>query len=124
MPRVNVCGEDEVPAEGGLAVEADDLFVALFRLPDGSIAALEDACPHAGAPLSDGFVEPGGCASDAADGGGGEADGGGAVVVCPLHAWRFDCKTGGWCDAPNGRVKVDVYPVTVEGGRVFVDVPG
>ena len=113
----DVCAVEDVPADRGLAVEANGEFVALFRLPDGTITALDDACPHAGAPLSDGHVEAGGCSGD--DG----ADAAGAAVVCPLHAWRFDCKTGQWCDAPTGKVRAETYAVKVEGGRVLVGVP-
>ena len=112
----DVCALADLPETGGLAVEANGTFVALFRLPDGAVAALDDSCPHAGAPLSDGHLEPGGCSGD-----GGENAG--AAVVCPLHAWRFDCRTGQWCDAPNGKVRVETYPVKVENGRVLVAVP-
>ena len=110
----DVCAAEDVPEDRGLAVEANGEFVALFRLPDGTITALDDACPHAGAPLSDGHVEPGGCSGD---------DTAGAAVVCPLHAWRFDCKTGQWCDAPTGKVRAETYDVKVENGRVLVCVP-
>ena len=117
MTYEDVCALEDLPETGGLAVEANGEFVALFRLPDRSVAALNDACPHAGAPLSDGHLEPGGC------GDGGDDGGGGATVVCPLHAWRFDCRTGQWCDAPAGKVRVETYPVKVENGRVLVAVP-
>ena len=115
MPFHDACALDDVPEDGGLGVEVNEEFVAVFRLPGGGVAAIEDACPHAGAPLSDGHLEPGGCSGEDPDTGG--------TVVCPLHAWRFDVTTGGWCDGPAGKIKVAVYPVKVEDGRVWVDVP-
>ena len=118
MSFEDVCGVDEIPPNAGRAFEVNGAFVAVFRLTgaDGEpeFTALEDSCPHAGAPLSDGHVEPGGCSGE---------DDAGAAVVCPLHAWRFDCRTGQWCDAPNGKVRVETYPVKVEAGRVLVSVP-
>ena len=79
-------------------------FVAVFRLDDDTFTALEDTCPHAGAPLSDGEVEEG-------------------VVTCPLHAWRFDCRTGKWCDNPKSDLGVRTFEVRVEEGDVRVCVP-
>jgi nitrite reductase/ring-hydroxylating ferredoxin subunit len=117
----DVCSADEVPPNELRAFEVNGTFVAVAHVagPDGAaeFTAMEDSCPHAGAPLSDGHLEAGGCGED------GEPDATGATVVCPLHAWRFDCKTGQWCDAPQGKVRVETYPVKVEAGRVLVHVP-
>lgn len=33
--------------------------IAFFRGPEGRVAAVEDFCPHRGAPLSLGYVEAG-----------------------------------------------------------------
>ncbi|NNJ28124.1 Rieske (2Fe-2S) protein [Alienimonas chondri] len=120
----DVCATDEIPPNELRAFEVNGVFVAVAHLPGpdgeaegGTFTAMEDSCPHAGAPLSDGHLEPGGCGAD------GEPDAGGATVVCPLHAWRFDCRTGHWCDAPKGKVRVETYETKVENGRVLVCVP-
>jgi 3-phenylpropionate/trans-cinnamate dioxygenase ferredoxin subunit len=47
----------------------------LVALVDGTPFAIEDACNHAGASLAKGPRE-------------------GCVVACPLHAYRFDLRTG------------------------------
>lgn len=47
----------------------------LVSLVEGMPAAIEDACNHAGASLASGPRE-------------------GGVVACPLHAYRFDLRTG------------------------------
>jgi nitrite reductase/ring-hydroxylating ferredoxin subunit len=49
--------------------------VALFNI-DGTYYALENACPHQGGPIADGWIE-------------------GVTVTCPWHAWCFDLRTGG-----------------------------
>jgi nitrite reductase (NADH) small subunit len=73
---------------------------------EGEPSAIDDACPHAGASLSTGFVDAG-CA------------------VCPWHYWAFDLKTGELRDSPG--VKIGRYPVRVHlhGDRKFVqaDLP-
>ena len=48
--------------------------MALFNV-DGNYYALENACPHQGGPIADGWVE-------------------GLTVTCPWHAWCFDLRTG------------------------------
>jgi nitrite reductase (NADH) small subunit len=42
------------------------------------------------------------------------------MVVCPWHAWEFDCTTGA-CDF-NGEIMVRRYPVRVEGDDILVDI--
>lgn len=50
-------------------------FHVLVSLVEGEACAIEDACNHAGASLSEGDRE-------------------GDCVVCPLHAYTFDLRTG------------------------------
>lgn len=52
-----------------------DPFDVLVSLVDGKAYAIEDACNHAGASLSEGWLE-------------------GDRVVCPLHGYVFSMKTG------------------------------
>jgi vanillate O-demethylase monooxygenase subunit len=65
------CSE-ELPPGRLLARTLLDEPVAFFRRPDGSVAALQDRCPHRFAPLSAGIL----CDS-------------GASVQCPYHGLRF-----------------------------------
>ena len=57
---------------------------------DGAFFGLDGTCPHRGAPLGEGALH-------------------GHTVVCPWHAWEFDCRTGiGDCgDVQTVRVTVD-----------------
>lgn len=48
--------------------------IAVFNV-DGAYFALENACPHQGGPIADGYLE-------------------GPLVTCPWHAWCFDVRTG------------------------------
>jgi nitrite reductase (NADH) small subunit/3-phenylpropionate/trans-cinnamate dioxygenase ferredoxin subunit len=81
-------------------IEIGKKLVAVFNV-DGSYFAIDDVCPHMGAPLSDGFVENG-------------------IVTCPWHAWRFRLADGAWADYP--RLKIGCYAVRIEGDAIQVCV--
>jgi 3-phenylpropionate/trans-cinnamate dioxygenase ferredoxin component len=76
--------------------------VALVRLEDGAVHAVGDTCTHAEVSLSEGEVED--CA-----------------IECWLHGSTFDLRTGEPLSLPAIR-PVPVFPVTVEGDEVLVDV--
>jgi naphthalene 1,2-dioxygenase ferredoxin component len=73
--------------------------IALYEL-DGDILATDDICTHAYAKLSDGWMEKG-------------------EIECPLHAGRFDIKTGK-ATAPPCVDDLKTYPTRVEGGEIQV----
>ena len=76
--------------------------VAVFR--DGeSYRVIDDACPHAGANLSAGFLDNG-------------------CVVCPWHFWKIDLRTGRCTNAADAGV--NTYQVRVEGERVLAKLGG
>ena len=73
--------------------------IALYEM-DGEIFATDDICTHAYAKLSDGWMEKG-------------------EIECPLHAGRFDIKTGK-ATAPPCVDDVKTYPVRVEGDEIQI----
>ena len=99
--RVFIGPAADVPIGEGCVVEAEGKTLALFNV-DGAFYALENACAHRGGPLGEGDLD-------------------GTVVVCPWHAWRWDVKTG--ANANNPAVKMPCFPVSVDDGRVFVELP-
>jgi nitrite reductase/ring-hydroxylating ferredoxin subunit len=87
-------------AEGEvLGVSVGDKQVALYLL-GGEVHATDNICTHAYACLSDGYLDDG-------------------VIECPLHAGRFEVKTGKALGAPVTQ-DIAVYPVKVEGDDVLV----
>ena len=99
--RVRVADVDDVPVGQGRVVEAQGKDLALFNV-DGTFYAIDNACPHRGGPLGEGDLE-------------------GRFVSCPWHAWRWDVTTG--ANANNPAVKVACFPVAVEDGALFVELP-
>jgi naphthalene 1,2-dioxygenase system ferredoxin subunit len=68
------------------------------------VYASDNLCTHGNARLCDGFLE-------------------GHEIECPLHQGRFDVRDGRpLCDPVT--VPVRVYPVRVEGGRVYIGIEG
>lgn len=92
------------PSETGSCrrVVLEGTAVAIFRTESGW-AAFEDACPHAGAPLSEGAWRQG-------------------HVVCAWHGWKFDGTTGA-CAFGRGLPSVRVLPVREADGRLLVSLP-
>ncbi|MCB0417455.1 MAG: Rieske (2Fe-2S) protein [Bdellovibrionaceae bacterium] len=84
MPNfVKVAELDELNENAGLMVELEGEQVAIF-LVDGKPLAVQDKCPHRGAPLSEGQRT-------------------GTVVRCPWHAAKFDLVTGKVLNPPARR---------------------
>ncbi len=95
MPKITVCPSASLPpgthrARGGVLVA---------RLPDGSLRAVENACPHQGYPLSQGSLHE-------------------CVLTCTWHNFKFDLRTG---KAVQGEEAVRLHPVVEEDGQIVVD---
>lgn len=100
MAKVKIATVDDVPAGQGRTVEAAGKTLALFNI-DGTYYAIDNTCSHRGGPLGEGDLED-------------------RVVTCPWHAWQWDVVTG--ANVNNPAVKVACFSVTVEGGRIYVDL--
>lgn len=88
----------DIPETSGLKVEAQGKTLALFREGD-AVRAIDDACPHEGASLSEGDFKDG-------------------VVSCPWHAWTFNTCSG--CSLDPAGHKVAPYETRVEDGQVLM----
>ena len=98
--RVKVADAAEVAPGEGRVVEAAGKAIALFNA-SGTFYAIDNTCLHRGGPLGEGDLED-------------------TVVTCPWHGWRWDVKTG--ANVNNPAVTLSCYPVTIEGGAVYVEV--
>jgi naphthalene 1,2-dioxygenase system ferredoxin subunit len=82
-----------------LGVEVAGHSIALYDV-DGNIFATDNICTHAYARLSDGWLD-------------------GELIECPLHAARFDVRTGKVLDPP-ATVDLKTYPVRVVDDEIQV----
>lgn len=83
----------------GTTVFVNERDIALYKY-EGDFYALDNTCLHRQGKLGDGHMD-------------------GPNVICPLHQWDYDVKTG--VSRWNYNEAVDVYPVRVEGDSVQID---
>ena len=102
MSARRVLGVSELPEVGAVRVVLDGVPVAVVRDEEGHVHAIGDTCSHAEVSLSEGEVE-------------------GCTIECWLHGSQFDLRTGQPLALPAIR-PVPVYPVTIDGDDVLVDV--
>ena len=91
----------EIPEGRGKRFAANDRVVAIFFV-DGNYYALDDECPHMGAPLSLGDVRNG-------------------MVVCDRHLWSFRLDDGTCPDASH--LRAETFEVRLSGNEIQVRVP-
>lgn len=103
MKKLKVCKVDEIPLMGGRTVKSGDVEIALFRLSNDRVVAVENRCPHKEGPLVEGIVS-------------------GTVIICPLHGWKLDLVTGEAVAPEEGCTKV--FEVMVEDDSVFLSLDG
>ncbi|MFK8082205.1 MAG: nitrite reductase small subunit NirD [Granulosicoccus sp.] len=90
---------NDIPQQGARRIFMGNRTVAVFRTATNEFFALEDKCPHAGGPLSEGIVH-------------------GDCVTCPLHNWVISLKSGTAQGADQGNVRR--YKTRVEGERLLL----
>ena len=101
MAFVAVARLQDVPSGRGLRACVDGVEIGIFRVGN-ALHAIENRCPHAAAPLSEGCLE-------------------GAIVTCTLHGWRFDVRTGFRPEDADG-FPIPCFAVRTRGDRIEVDI--
>lgn len=97
---VSLGHKENFPGDQIVAVEVEGRNIALVKSGE-DYYALNNSCPHVGAPLAGGWVA-------------------GQVLTCPFHGWQFDIRTG-LSVVPEG-THVSCYPTKLENDEVYVDI--
>lgn len=100
MPFVKVGTLSKVPAGQMLETEVDGERYVVCNV-DGNLYGISGYCPHVGGPLGQGALH-------------------GEIVVCPWHAWEFNCRTGQ--SAGGGLTSVPTFAVKLDGEDILMDV--
>jgi nitrite reductase/ring-hydroxylating ferredoxin subunit len=100
MAFVKVGSLAELPPGSVMQAEVGEHAFAICNL-GGELHALDGVCPHAGGPLGEGILD-------------------GERLICPWHAWEYDCRTG--LNDYDENVKLTKFPVKAEGDDVLIDV--
>ena len=90
---------DDLAKNSSVCVTLGEHQIGLFHTDEG-LFAINNVCPHKGAPLHEGFVAEG-------------------KVTCPWHQWNFQLSDGACFTVPQ--VKISSYPVEVRGGTIWVN---
>ena len=101
MTMQRACALAELVDDKPIPVVVDGVEVAMVKA-EGQVYAIRDECSHAAIALSEGEVD-------------------GTTLECWLHGSRFDLRTGRPTGLPATE-PVPVYPVTIDGNDVLVDV--
>jgi naphthalene 1,2-dioxygenase ferredoxin component len=96
---VRVAGRGDLKAGEVIGVEAGGRSIAIYDC-DGELFATDNICTHAYACLSDGWLD-------------------GTTIECPLHAARFDVRTGQVLDPPATE-DLKTYQVRESGDAIEV----
>ena len=91
--------EDVPPGRGATVELLNGTELALYNV-DGQFHAIENFCPHKGAPLADGRL----C---------------GHTIECDWHGWRFDVRTG---EGLTNGIDIESYEVVIEDGLIKIIV--
>jgi 3-phenylpropionate/trans-cinnamate dioxygenase ferredoxin subunit len=106
MPFTKAANLSDLPENTAVAVEVDGVEVALVRTGE-LVFAIRDECSHASVALSEGEVT--------------FDDKGTPELECWLHGSTFNLRNGCPVILPATE-PVPVYPVTLDGDAVLVDV--
>ena len=98
---IDIASKEDVPEDDVIGIDINTKSIALYQV-DGEIFATNNICTHGNARLCDGFLE-------------------GYEIECPLHQGKFDIRNGKAMCAPLTE-DIQIYPVKIEGGRVFVEI--
>jgi nitrite reductase (NADH) small subunit len=101
MALVKVASTSTLGADSVLEVMVGDTPYAICNA-GGKITALYGVCPHRGGPLGQGAIN-------------------GGNVVCPWHAWEWNCLTGANDMDPAKRVAV--CEVRIDGEDILLNLP-
>ena len=93
----------EIPPGEGRNVRVERHEIALFHDAEHGFFAIDDTCPHQGASLGEGTYHEG-------------------RVICPMHNWVFDVRTGACLVVPEDSVAC--YATRRNGDDVEIELPG
>jgi nitrite reductase (NADH) small subunit len=100
LNRVAVAKYSKLAERAGLSITIDQKEIALFKLSNGEVRAIENHSPHPkGGVLTEGLVS-------------------GEYVFCPVYDWRISLVDGKVQAPDEGQVRT--FSVEVENGIVYI----
>ncbi len=103
LTKLLVGSIQDLPVRVGKTVNVGHKEIAVFRLSDSNIRAVENRCPHKGGVLTEGIVS-------------------GNSVFCPMHDWKICLEDGEVQEPDTGCVKT--YKTEVEEDKIYLLLEG
>jgi nitrite reductase (NADH) small subunit len=102
ITRIPVAHYSNLKVRSGYSIKIDDKEIALFKVSNGMVYALENHSPHPkGGVLSEGLVS-------------------GEYVFCPVYDWKISL-IDGKVQAPD-EGQVQTYKVEIEDDIIFIKI--
>lgn len=101
MTKLLIGTLSDIDIRSARTVRVHDTNIAVFRLDNGRVLAIDNRCPHKGGLLSEGMV----C---------------GTSVHCPLHDWKIDLQSGLVHEPDEGCVTTYATEVNEEDGSIYI----
>jgi len=100
ITRIPVVNYSNLRVRSGYSIKIDDTEIALYKLSNGEVYAIENRSPHPkGGVLSEGLVS-------------------GEYVYCPVYDWKISLKNGKVQAPDEGQVRT--FKVELEEDIVFI----
>lgn len=99
MPLVRVGSLAQLPPGCVMEATVNGKTYAVCNV-GGELHALDGVCPHREGPLGNGALH-------------------GKMLVCPWHAWEYDCTTGE--NDYNPSIRLEKFAVRVEGDDIVLN---
>ncbi|PLR82910.1 nitrite reductase (NAD(P)H) small subunit [Bacillus canaveralius] len=98
--KIRVADYAALPAGSGQVIKIENEEIALFRLTNGEVKAIENKSPHPkGGTLAAGMLS-------------------GEFIYCPVYDWKISLQDGRVQAPESGKVKT--YNIEVEGDSVYL----
>lgn len=101
--KLFVANVNDIDFRSSRTIKYNDLEIAVFKMTDGSVLAVENKCPHKGGVLSEGMV----C---------------GHAVHCPLHDWKIDLRSGKVQEPDEGCITTFETEIDQSNGSIYVTI--
>lgn len=101
MTKLLIGALSDIDKRSSRTIKVHDTDIAVFRLEDGQVLAIENRCPHKGGLLSEGMV----C---------------GTAVHCPLHDWKIDLCSGRVHEPDEGCVTTFKTEIDHDNNAVYI----
>jgi nitrite reductase (NADH) small subunit len=88
----------QIPVGEGREFKVDGIEIAVFHARNGKVYASQARCPHLNGPLADGIL-------------------GGSIIMCPLHARKYDLANG---MSQQGDCGIETYAVEVTSSEQII----